>query len=150
MTSVRQKIEEWSFEKHIPWLHFLFMKIAEPRVRRLVYFGIYLCMIVASWGVFTKAPPAFENTVGQGFVMVLAAFMLLGASLGAFAVLPGIWWLERAGIIALTTAMGMYVIIISAAGVASQTGFAIVIAFSLTFSLRWIDIKDFLVAPEQG
>lgn len=133
-------------KKHFPFAHSLFMKIAEPRVIRLMQFGIYICMIIAGTGVLSQPPSAFKYVVGSALVYVFGGFITLGAIFGAIAVLPGIWWLERVGIIALTTAMLMYAVIIIALG-SSTVGVVVSVAFALTFAQRWLEIRRYQLAP---
>jgi len=128
--------------------HSLYMKIAEPRVIRIMQFGVYLCMIVSGFGVISKPPTSFENVLGLSLVYVFGGFVFIGALFGAVAVLPGIWWLERVGIIALTTAMSMYSVVIITLGT-SPIGIAICIAFALTFAQRWMEIRRFQLAPKE-
>lgn len=125
-----------------------FTKIAEPRVIRLMQFGVYLCMIWSGWGVLSHPPRGFEFVLGQFLVYMFGGFIFIGAIFGAVAVLPGIWWLERAGIIALSTGMAIYAIVIIALG-ASITGVAVAIAFALTFIQRWLEIRGSQLAPRE-
>jgi hypothetical protein len=128
---------------------FVFLKIAEPRVVRLVQFGIYVCMLDAGHYVLTTPPHSFQGVLGQTLVNVFGSFVAGGALLGAIAVLPGIWWLERVGIIALATGLAMYSVIAISLGI-SPVGFAIGIAFILTFVQRWMEIRRFQLAPKRG
>jgi hypothetical protein len=126
-----------------------FLLIAEPRVVRLVQFGIYLCMIFAGHSVLTTPPSSFESVLGLTLINVFGGFVTIGGILAAIAVLPGIWWLERAGILALMTGMAMYSVIIITLGV-SPVGLAVAVAFVLTFVQRWMEIRRFQLAPKRG
>ena len=69
-----------------------------------------------------------------------------GAILASFAVLPGIWWLERSGLYSMAGGVAMY------AGMLVVLGASILVTvlptvFILVFALRWLDIKEFLLAP---
>ena len=131
-----------------PWLYNLFLKIAEPRVVRLLHFGIYICMLVGGSAALFRTPQNFTNLIGWALSFMLGLFIFFGAMLSAIAVLPGIWWLERVGLIALTTGMAMYIVTIIALG-ASPLGFVVPIAFALTFALRWIEIRRYQLAPRE-
>jgi hypothetical protein len=126
----------------------LFMKIAEPRVIRILHCVIYAAMVVA--GIFTLArpPSSFENVLGSTLVYILGIFILTGGIFAGVAVLPGIWWLERVGLAALITGMGMYVSTISFLR-PSPVGLAIVIAFIAHFVLRWLEIRRYQLAPRE-
>lgn len=134
------------------WLHgqatAWFSKIAEPRIIRLMQFGVYLCMIFAGIRVVTQPPKAFEFVLGNVLVLVFGGFILIGALFGAVAVLPGIWWLERAGLIALATGMTIYAVVITSLG-ASPMGVVVAVAFALTFVQRFLEIRGSQLAPRE-
>jgi hypothetical protein len=125
---------------------FVFMKIAEPRVVRLIQFGIYGCMIAAGTLVLLGPPRSFEGVLGEVLVYTFGGFLTLGGVCAAFAVLPGIWWVERIGILALGTAMCMYTVVTIALG-ASPMGVVIGLAFLGTFIIRWMEIRRYQLAP---
>ena len=137
-----------TWQKVFPLSYRLFMKIAEPRVVRLLHFGIYVCMLTAGFGVLSYPPRSFDSLVGTTLVYIFGAFVFLGGLLGAVSVLPGVWWLERVGILALITGMLMYIAMIIELG-SSPIGFVIPIAFSFTFALRWLEIRRYQLAPRE-
>lgn len=126
-----------------------FLLIAEPRVVRVVQFGVYVCMTMAGHFVLVSTPHSFEGVLGQMLVVVFGTFVMVGGILGAIAVLPGIWWLERVGILSLMTGMAMYSVVVFTLGI-SPTGFLIGVAFILTFVQRWMEIRRFQLAPKRG
>lgn len=131
-----------------PVLYNLFMKIAEPRVVRILHFGIYICMVFAGWRVIVNPSLSYNHVVNSLTVDILGAFLMVGALIGAVAVLPGVWWLERAGIISLVTGMAMYSVVIIALGGAAIV-VIISIAFILAHSVRWLDIRGLQLAPRE-
>lgn len=135
--------------KWFPYAHFLFMKIAEPRVTRLLHFGIYICLLLAGIGVMITPPPAFQYIIGHILVYVFGGFIFIGGALSSFAVLPGIWWLERVGLVALSTGMFMYLVILTGLN-PSPVSLSVSVAFILTFILRWLEIKDSQLAPREA
>lgn len=134
------------------WLHPkvepIFMKIAEPRIIRLMQFGIYVCMFYAGVRLMLHPPTNFQSVLGLVLSYIFASFIFLGALFGGVAVLPGIWWLERVGLIALATGMGIYVIVVVSLG-SSPLGIVVAIAFVLTFLQRWMEIKGPDLAPRE-
>lgn len=94
-------------------------------------------------------PTAFENVVGPWLTVIFGGFILLGAVLATVAVLPGVWWLERAGIISLITSLLMFAVFITVLG-GGPISLAISIAFSFLFALRFVDIKGAQLAPKEG
>lgn len=135
-------------EKHFPFAHSLFLKIAEPRSVRLMQFGVYASMLVTGISMFIDPPHLFESIIGLILVYVFGAFVTLGSALGLIAVLPGIWWLERVGIIALCTGLAMYVVISTSISV-SLVGFSLSTALLMTFIQRWREIKGAQLAPRE-
>lgn len=132
-----------NFQKIFPLGYRLFLKIAEPRVVRLGFFAAYICMTVAGATVFLHPPRSFQNVEIYWTTLnwVLAAFLLLGGVLSACAVLPGIWWLERAGLAAMITAMVLFSVF------ASGVYASITIAISIFLALRWREIRRYQLAP---
>lgn len=134
----------WAHPKVEPW----YTKIAEPRIIRLMQFGIYICMFFAGLRLLTHPQPQFQNVLGLTLAYIFASFIFLGALFGGIAVLPGIWWLERVGLIALATGMGIYVIVVISLD-SSPLGIVVAIAFGLTFLQRWLEIKGPDLAPRE-
>lgn len=124
-----------------------FLRIAEPRGIRLLQFGVYALIFVAGIGVITDPPDSFKSSIGLTLVYLLASFITVGPLFGMVAVLPGIWWLERVGLIATGTGVAMYIVMII-----SLNGSLVVIGisagFMLTFIQRWSEIKGSQLAPE--
>lgn len=127
---------------------YVFMKIAEPRVTRILHFGIYLCMVSAGLGVLLSPPSSFKSVLGISLTILIGSFLLLGGVLGAIAVLPGIWVMERAGLFALMTGMCMYLVVLTVLR-PSPVGYSITIGFVLVFLIRWFDIRGPQLAPRE-
>lgn len=150
MRSRLQKLDEkLEIRLRIPILHYVFMKIAEPRVIRIMHFGIYICMMVAGIGVILDPPDRLQGVLGHTLVFIFGGFVFVGSFFGMFAVLPGIWWLERVGIIMLTTSLGMYVVTIVTLG-ATPVAVVVALALTLSFAQRWVEIKGAQLAPREG
>lgn len=131
----------------VPYL--IYLKIAEPRVKRLLYFGIYLALAVAGAGALVKPPSAIEHILGgQILIYIFALFIVIGCLVGAVSVLPGIWWFERVGLLAIGTGITMYVVTLLFLG-ASALVTIIPIILILILVLRWLDIKEYLLAPRE-
>jgi hypothetical protein len=126
----------------------IFLKIAEPRIIRLMQFGIYICMFYAGFRLMLQPPAQFQSVLGLVLSYMFASFIFLGALFGGVAVLPGIWWLERVGLISLTTGMVIYMIVVISLG-SSPMGVVVALAFGLTFLQRWMEIKGPDLAPRE-
>jgi len=125
---------------------FLFFKIKEPRTIRLVQLIIYACMVGAGHYIVSVLPDLYTDVLGTTLVYFFGAAILLGGVLGAIAVLPGIWWLERTAIIALWTGLGVFVVVQVALGI-SIVGLLIAVALAASFVQRWSDITEYDLAP---
>lgn len=134
----------------IPFLYHVYMMIAEPRVRRLMYFGIYFCLALAGAGTFLKPPKYLADTLGGYlWIYIFASFIVIGSMLALIAVLPGIWWLERSALIAIITGVVLYTLTLLFFG-ATFLVMLLPIIVILICALRLLDIKEFLLAPREG
>jgi hypothetical protein len=135
------------------WIHSkgmtLFMKIAEPRFIRIVQFCIYVGMLIAGIFILMNPPTSFQGVIALNQVYVLGSFIAIGSIFGMIAVLPGIWWLERTGLLSLGLGLVIYLIIIIAMGRSSLMGITIPLLFMLTFVQRWSEIRRFQLAPRE-
>ena len=126
------------------------MKIAPPRLRRLAYFVIYIILGTLATAQLFKPPAAVVNILG-GMILVyaFAGLIILGAVVNIITVLPGIWVFERAGLVSIGFGAAMYSIILLALGASPLvTGFPLIII--LLMFIRWLDIKDYLLAPKES
>ena len=131
----------------VPYL--IYLKIAEPRVKRLIYFGIYIALAFAGVGAIIKPPHTIAQILGgQILIYAYALFIVIGALVCAFSVLPGIWWFERVGLLAVGTGVTMYAITLLFLG-ASALVSVIPFILILILVLRWLDIKEYLLAPRE-
>lgn len=127
----------------------LYMKIAPPRIRRLCFLVIYAGLAIAGSTVFYKTPAAIENILG-GIVLVnvFGAFIVLGSLVCTFSVLPGIWWFERAGLYLIAAGIAMYASTLVVLGASPMVAvLPIILIFIL--AIRWLDIREFLLAPRE-
>jgi hypothetical protein len=128
----------------------VYQKIAEPRVKRLIYFVIYILLgTIGGASAFTPNVRIQELLGGMGLIYFFGGLIIAGAFLCLFSVLPGIWVFERAGLVGLGTGIVMYTITLVCLG-ASLAITLIPSILILVFVLRWLDIKDYLLAPRKG
>lgn len=124
-----------------------YMKIAEPRVIRIVQFFIYALLFIVGMLLITKVPRNLEHAAGgQGFVIAMAIMLTLGSLCAGIAVLPGIWWLERSGLVLLTFGLLIYIVMIDQLN-SSPMGVVICLILILSFVQRWLEIKGAQLAP---
>jgi hypothetical protein len=123
-----------------------FNLIAEPRVTRLIQFFVYLILLGIGMYLLSYPPQAFEIAVGDPGVFTFGMFLIVGGTAGAVAVLPGVWWLERVGIIALWTGLAIFCVIAVSLGI-SLVGAGLATALAVTFLIRWLEIRRYQLAP---
>lgn len=134
---------------HIPFVR-LFMKIAEPRVRRLLYFVAYIGLAIVTSATFFQVPNAIPHILG-GMILVntFAGFIVFGCLVCAATVLPGIWMFERAGLYLVGGGIAMYAATLLFLG-ASPLITVLPVVLIVLLAIRWLDIKEFLLAPREG
>lgn len=124
----------------------LFLKIEEPRVIRVVQFALYVALTVLGAAFLADPPHSYEGLLGDVLALVFGWCITGGGLLGALFVLPGVWWVERLGIIALWTGLGIYLVV--AVTLASSTiAVAIAVAFVLALLIRWLTVREYQHAP---
>ncbi len=124
-----------------------YMKIAEPRVVRLIQFVIYVGLFVVGIMILHSVPQSLANAAGaQAFVVGFALMLIIGALSSGVAVLPGIWWLERAGLVLLGFGLLIYLVLIITMK-SSPVGVVVCLILILSFTQRWLEIKGAQLAP---
>lgn len=114
---------------------------------RIILFVKYIAFMIAGVAIFLLPPNTFEHALGgRTLVQLFGIFVALGGLMTAVAVLPGIWWLERSGLLLLGSGFGMYLVILFSLD-ASIIVITITIAIVLTFVRRFVEIKDADLAP---
>jgi hypothetical protein len=127
----------------------VYMKIAEPRVKRLIYFVIYALLgTLGAISAFRPNERIAEFLGSQTLIYFYGALIVAGAIVCLFSVLPGIWMFERAGMVGSGTGIVLYVTTLILLG-SSPTIVIFPIIIILMFFLRWLDIKDYLLAPRK-
>ncbi|ASR80476.1 hypothetical protein SEA_TRIBBY_25 [Arthrobacter phage Tribby] len=128
----------------------VYLKIAEPRNIRILLFLAYLIFIVIGVNGLAHPPRSYEQALGSlGLVSAMFSFVAFGALLGSIAVLPGIWWLERSGLLSMGIGVLFYMLILHER---HASPFAMGIAFIalLVCAIRWLEIRRYQLAPREG
>lgn len=123
-----------------------FLLIAEPRTIRIMQFVVYVELLIGGVDAVTKPLPEFIRVIGVPLVIVFGAFLAVGGLVGMIAVLPGIWWLERVGLVFLAVAVFIRGCLLIGTGV-SLTGFMIFTALVTFLIIRFIFIRKDKLAP---
>jgi hypothetical protein len=130
-------------------LYNVYMKIAEPRVRRLIYFVIYALLgFLGGTSAFKPSDRIVEFLGSQTLIYFYGILIIAGSVVCLISVLPGIWMFERAGMVGSGTGIVLYVATLILLG-SSPTIVLFPIIIILMFLLRWLDIKDYLLAPRK-
>lgn len=128
------------------FLVWLYLKIEEPRVQRLVQFGIYLTLAILG-GIFLADPPrSYEGLLGTVLAAVFGGLICGGGIIGTLAVLPGRWWAERIAIIALWTGLALYIVVALALS-ASAVGIGVAVCLILALVNRWLLVRGAQIEP---
>lgn len=124
----------------------LFLKIEEPRLVRVFQFVVYSALALSGFFFVFAAPQPYTGVLGPILVGIFSTLVLLGGLAGAFAVLPGLWWVERLAIISLITGLSIFnVVALSIGSTLATVGLSW--ALVATLGIRWLEIKDFQLAP---
>ncbi|CAD5999173.1 hypothetical protein [Agreia sp. COWG] len=123
-----------------------FLLIAEPRVIRIIMFFIYGIFAVAGYFVIVKPSASIINVLGEDLPVIFGAFLTFGGVVGLLAVLPGIWWLERTGLISSAVGLLMYLTVVLSTS-ASSLGFPFAMLILLFLLIRWMEIRRYQLAP---
>lgn len=126
-----------------------FSLIAEPRVQRMVLFGIYVLLAVGGGELVTTPPGKFHAVLGVALVLAFGIAVLVAGAFGAVAVLPGIRWLERAAIVSLWTGLFIFEVLVTALG-GSTISFIFGLVLALLFVIRFIQIRQYDLTPKLG
>lgn len=124
-----------------------YMKIAEPRVVRIIQFWIYAGLLIVGIMILDNVPKSLEDAAGSHiFVVGLGLMLIIGAVCSGVAVLPGIWWLERSGLVLLSFGLLIYLVMVIRMNT-SPMGVVVCVILILTFVQRWMEIKGAQLAP---
>jgi len=124
-----------------------YLKIAEPRVVRIIQFWIYVGLFVVGIMLLDNVPRSLEDAAGgHAFAVGFGLMLMIGALCSGIAVLPGIWWLERSGIVLLFFGLIIYLSMILKLNT-SPMGVVVCLILILTFVQRWLEIKGAQLAP---
>lgn len=121
-------------------------RVHEPRFVSFAYFVQYL--ILAAVGAYAvKSPPtSISGEIGERAMVALAMLLTAGGVIGAVAVLPGKYWLERFAVAATAAAGVIYVVIVLALHQMSEGNrllqAGIIACFLIHQGVRWYRIKD--------
>lgn len=135
-------------QNKFPTLYRAYLLVAEPRIVRLILFAIYIVFLIAGGFVLTQPPENFVEVITERLVLMLGCFLALGGILSSVAVLPGLWWLERCGLLSLITGMLIYIVVIVDLQ-SSPLGICVSIAFILFFILRYMETRQSKLAPRK-
>lgn len=131
----------------------LWLRVQEPRKQSLVYFFVYLGVTVLGGALLADPPRSMAGTLGHTLVVVWAAMLLLGGTTGLFTVLPGWWWLERAGAILCGFAMLVYGVGMAALPVTQFSlrlaTLSFVLLGALLFVARLLKTRHYAYDPEK-
>lgn len=131
----------------------LWARIQEPKVITVYQFVIYVVVTLTGLAAWFFPPTSIEGAIGPVLTQMFAGLLVTGGLLGSIAVLPGIWWLERAGVLACATGALIYGGVVLSLHV-TQSGSRLVQLGVITWALlsiaqRWHRIRRYAYDPER-
>lgn len=127
----------------------VYMKIVPPRLKRLIYFAIYILLgVIGGISTFKPNQRLDDFAGGQPLIHFYGILIISGSLVCMLSVLPGVWIIERAGLVGLGTGIVLYVVTLMLFG-ASFTISLFPVIIILVFLLRWLDIKDYMLEPRK-
>lgn len=118
--------------------------LAEPKVITALHVVVYVVLATAGWVAWVDQPEISVWVAGELMTDVWGWLLMVSSALGIAGCLPGIWWLERGGVIGVATACVMQLAIISGGhldGGALPIHAAFVLAVLLLMAVRWHRIR---------
>lgn len=82
--------------------------IADPKAVSTLAAGSWLVIAQAGFWAFGSPPTSVANELGAVITTTWAVLFILGGVLAVVGALPGWWYLERAGILILSTGLAIY------------------------------------------
>ena len=131
----------------------LYNKISEPRVVRISYAIIYLCLLVAGLGVVFDSSPTLSFALDDIAVLACGSFVGLGGLVGLIFVFTPWWRWERLGALLCGTGILAYILTLVWVQFAPGSGNLIPSIFLFTalltsIVLRWVALpRDIAVFP---
>lgn len=126
-----------------------FLMIQEPRHIRIAMFVFYALVLATGVEGFYDSPGRFFNATGPFIIYSIATFFVLGGIAGAIAILPGYWWLEKVGLVAIAFGIAMRGVLVGALGVSIQGAF-LLLALVVLLVVRFLSIRRADLAPIAG
>nr|WP_146177666.1 hypothetical protein [Sphaerisporangium cinnabarinum] len=131
----------------------LWGKVQEPKVVTVLHWIAYVVGLGVGLSALADPPSSVAGELGPLLTTIWAASFILGGALGVFATLPGIWWLERAAVIACITGLAVWVMVtvvleltIPEGNRWPQAGAMTILA--LLLAVRWFRIRRYAYDPE--
>lgn len=135
-------------------LRSLWHRVHEPRVIAVAMCVGYVALAVGGASALLNPPTSIEGQIGATAMATLAGLLTFGGVIGAVAVLPGRYWLERNAVLAIGVAVSIYALIVATLQVTSTSGNRILQLSILLFAaaglvVRWQRIKDRPYDPDR-
>ena len=130
----------------VPLWRRLWLRIHEPRAVAVLHAVAYVAILVGGVWSLTHLPPTTTQDVGNVAMTLLVGMLAAGSAIGAVAVLPGWWWLERYGVMLIMGALGAYVLIVATTLTATLSdrmlGMSLIVALICHLIVRLVRIWE--------
>lgn len=90
------------------FLNTLWSRVSEPRIVSMLRWVMYMALLLGGITAIVDPPRSLTGEIGTYAMVSLATLLAFGGLIGAVAVLPGAWWLERIALLAIILALLIY------------------------------------------
>ncbi|WP_156532908.1 hypothetical protein [Cellulosimicrobium sp. I38E] len=131
----------------------LWGKVQEPKVVTFLHWIAYMVALGVGLSALVDPPSSVAGELGPVLTTIWAGFIILGGVLGVFATLPGVWWLERAAVIACITGLAVWVMVVVTLELTIPDGnrwpqAGALTMLALLLAVRWFRIRRYAYDPE--
>ena len=120
-------------------------KINEPRAMTMLTALGYAVLAFGGISALISPPRSIEGTVGDAAMMLLAAGLTAGGTLGAITSVPGWNWIERGAVLLCGASLGIYAVIVIIMGILAETGNRDLQTAVVLFSAIMITTRGFYI-----
>lgn len=120
-------------------------KVNEPRAITMLTAIGYAVLAFGGISALISPPRSIEGAVGDAAMMLLAAGLTAGGTLGAITSVPGWNWIERGAVLLCGASLGIYAVIIIIMGIEAETGNRDLQTAAVTFSTLMVATRGFYI-----
>lgn len=136
------------------FLHELWSTVQEPKEVTVLQFCIYLAALIGGALTLLYPPTSIYGVMGSPAIQIWGVLLTGGGAFGTFSILSGVWWTERAALIALFTSMAMYWLTVLNLQLETPgsrfSQLTVIMMVALYHVTRWAAIRKYPRDPERA